>query len=464
MNLKAYLDLYEVLQHDRSTREERRNFGLSSPELSKQPLQQLLKWASEKRVTLKKPLLSETLSSYLYGITLTLSVFAFILGLLSGVGLLSYNGHEPVNVIYFMAMVIFVPLFTMLLALFSMLRANSAQSILVHISPAYWMERMVSLLPNKLETQLKGSLSDLKVSPLVLNWLVIKRSQMIALSFSLGLLLALLGVVATRDIAFAWSTTLSVSPESFHSFLNTLAFAWRDFFPWAVPSVELVEQSQYYRLGEKLADEMISNASFLGEWWKFLLFATLFYALVLRLFVYALSVFGLKRAIARSFLTLEGAQALLHDMNEPLISTRASTHEKNFNSGEVDYPRTVDRFDRSYDAVLGWAIDRQALTVINETTEVISPALYEAGGANTLEEDRSIIEHCHGEVLLYVKAWEPPTMDFMDFLEMLLQKTDKVLIAPMGTQSRQYQSKEKDLNVWARKLFGLNSPKVWLKV
>lgn len=464
MNLNDYLDLYELLQDDSASRHEKRAFGLKYAALKEKPETQLLKWTEEHKILLKRPLLSETISAYLYGITLTLVLLAFFLGLFSGIGLLSYSGHEPVNIIYFMAMVIFLPLLTISLTLFSMFRANQTHSMLIHISPAFWMERIVSLLPNKMEKALKGQISELKISPLIVNWLVIKRSQLLALVFSLGLFVALLAMVATRDIAFSWSTTLSVSPESFQHFLHTLSFAWRDLFPWAVPSLELVEQSQYYRLGEKLGDEMIHNASLLGEWWKFLAFATLFYAIILRFMIYLISCVALNKAIKRSFFTLDGSTKLLNDMNEPIISTSAKENENNFSSNTVAYTQIVNTFDSSYDNVLGWAIDKNKLVLLNENKQVLSPSVYEVGGANSLEVDSEIIHKCHGEVLLYVKAWEPPTMDFIDFLELLVAQVDKVIVAPVGTQNDSYHAQEKALNVWARKLFLLNSDKVWIKI
>ena len=464
MNLKSYLDLYEVLQSDNTSRDEKRTFGLSHTELKNRPAEQLLKWTELSKQKLKRPLLSDTLTSYLYGITLVLTVITFFIGLFSGVGLLSYSGHEPVNVIYFMAMVILFPLFTMILALISMLRANSTHSMLIHISPAFWMEKILSFFPNRLENSLKENMSELKLNPLIVNWLVIKRAQMLALAFSMGLLFALLGMVSTRDIAFAWSTTLSVTPEAFHHLLQTLSFAWKDLFPWAVPSVELIEQSQYYRLGEKLGDEMISNASLLGEWWKFLAFATLFYAVILRFFMLLLSSAGLKKAIHRSFLTLDGSQKLLNDMNEPIITTSAKEIESDFSSKNIEYTQVVRTFDASYDVVLGWAMDREKLMPLNDSMHVLSPSLFEVGGGNTLLEDNEIINKCQGEVLLYVKAWEPPTMDFVDFLEMLLQKIDKVIVAPVGTPAKAYLAKESEVNVWARKLFMIKSEKIWLKV
>ena len=324
MHLKSYLNLYVLLQTDTSSKEERRAFGLTHILDKNKPVDQLLSWVESHQGRLKKPILSETLLSYLYTVTLTLIVIASVVGILSGIALLSYNGQEPVNIVYYMAMVIFLPLLTMILALFSMVRIKSAQSVLVHISPSYWMEKILKLFPG----QTLKDLDTLKINPLLSNWIVIKRAQGIALFFSLGLLVSLLVVVITKDIAFAWSTTLQITPESFHSFVNTVAFPWRDWFPTAVPSLELIEQSQYFRLGDKLNEEMIANASKLGEWWKFLTFSTLFYAIILRFLMLLITSFGLRYALKRSFLTLEGVSTLLHDMNEPIISTHATTAEK----------------------------------------------------------------------------------------------------------------------------------------
>ena len=459
MNIKSYINLYELLQEKKSTREENRAFGLEYEKIKSEPVKQLAAWTEKHISILRKPLLSDTFSTYLYGMTLTLVIIAFFLGFFSGVGLLSYSGHEPVNVIYFMAMVVLLPLFTMTLTLLSMFRAHASQSLLVHISPAFWMEKMLRFLPKNIQS----SLQDLKISPLLGNWLIIKRSQLLALVFSLGLLVALLGMVITKDIAFAWSTTLQVSPIDFHGLLYTLAFAWRDLFPWAVPSVELIEQSQYFRLGEKLDTQMIQNASKLGEWWKFLVFATLFYAILLRFGMWLLSLFGFQKALKRSFLSLEGAGTLLREMNEPIITTSVPKEGKDYVSGNRHYMQEVEELDSSYDRTLGWAMSNEELVVLNDAMQVITPKIFEVGGTNSLEEDSEIISKSQGEVLFYVKSWEPPTMDFVDFLEDLTRVADKIILTPVGTVEDKYLPKTKELEMWGRKLQTLNSEKVWLK-
>jgi hypothetical protein len=209
---------------------------------------------------------------------------------------------------------------------------------------------------------------------------------------------------------------------------------------------------------------MIQNASKLGEWWKFLVFATLFYAIVLRFIVYLLSRLGLNMAIKRSFLTLDGAKRLLKDMNEPIISTHASKNEQKFIQKNSAYDQKITVLDASYDSVQGWAIPKENLSVIADSMKVISPKFFETGGGNTLDEDMEIIHHSQGEVLLYVKSWEPPTMDFIDYLEALVKRVDKVIVCPVGTEKDAYETDTREVNVWARKLSTLNSEKVWLKI
>jgi len=459
MDLKSYINLYALLAMDKSTVEEHRAFGLAQATLKHKPIELLVTWTKEHVHKLSLPLMSEKIATYLYGVTFTLVVVALFLGILSGVTLLRYNGHEPVNVVYFMAMVIFVPLLTMTMALFSMFRSNTTQSVLLHLSPAYWMEKIIKFLP----IGLQKILEDFKMNPLLGNWIVIRRSQLIALFFSIGLLLALMAVVTTKDIAFAWSTTLQLSAEGFHGFLSSLSLPWRGWMPDAVPSLELIEQSQYFRLGDKLSEEMITHASKLGEWWKFLAMSTLFYAVFLRVLMYLLASLGLKKALEKSFLSLAGVTRLLREMHEPIISTSATMKEAEFITFADMAVPTVDTLENQYDSVQGWAIPIENLLVINDAMQIKTSKIYEVGGSNSIAEDTIVIQKSSAEVLLYVKAWEPPTMDFMDYIEELLPKVDKLILYPIGTQEDDYIPKARFVDIWARKISPLKEVKIWLK-
>jgi len=279
----------------------------------------------------------------------------------------------------------------------------------------------------------------------------------------LGLFLSLLGVVVTKDIAFSWSTTLHITPETFYDFLHTLALPWRDIAPSAVPSLELIEQSQYFRLGDKLNEEMIAHASQLGEWWKFLAFSTLFYAIFLRTLMLILASFGYSSAVKQSLLTLKGTTKLLREINEPIISTHSKKKEKAFISDDASYSQIVNTLDASYDGIQGWAIPQNELFVLGDSMDIISPEHFEVGGSNSFEEDSEIISKSHGEVLLFVKAWEPPTMDFVDYLTDLTEKVDKVIVVPIGTVENHYETTFKETDVWENKLSTQGDEKVWLK-
>ena len=428
--------------------------------------------------------------------TFILVLITFVLGLFSGFTLLSYHGHEPVNIIYFMTIVVFFPLFTMMLTLFGMFRANATSSVLMHLSPAFWMEKILEFFPFKN----KINFDTIKLSPLLSNWILIKRSQFITLFFSLGLLFALLSMVVTKDIAFAWSTTLHISAQEFQSFLHFLSLPWGSFFPSAVPSLELIEQSQYFRLGDKLSHEMIANASALGEWWKFLACATIFYAIFLRYLMYVLASFGLTKAIERSLLSLKGAKKLLRQMNEPIISTHSNKQSvdvvpvkiarksptKELREENLESPKEQEQEEEkeqelitetlkelekleevskkiSYKNIQGWAMRPEQILLLSDSFEVTSKEYFEVGGSRSFEEDAEVISKSKGEVLLFVKAWEPPTMDFVDYLEDLSQKVQKITLLPVGTTENNYQSREQYVDVWEDKLTLIENEKVWLQ-
>ena len=155
---------------------------------------------------------------------------------------------------------------------------------------------------------------------------------------------------------------------------------------------------------------------------------------------------------------------LLRDMNEPIISTSTQGVEDAnyvFKEGTL---QTLQKLDTSYDIVQGWAMSNEYLIVLNDSMQVVTPRVYDVGGTNTLDEDLEIIHKSKGEVLFYVKAWEPPTMDFMDYLETLLEVVDKVVIVPIGMPEENYVAPAKLIKVWTKKLSILNHKKVWIKL
>ena len=445
MDLKVYFDLYQLLKEYRERQADSRDFGLEHSHLKSQPLAQLKAWVTEHQERLSSPRLSETWSAYLYTVGFILVMLALFLGFATGLGLLQYNGDAPVNLIYFLFVAVLFPLFTMSLSLIAMWRASYKENVWVHLSPSFWMEKILRRFSKEPLT------TAIPLEPTLLNWMVIQRSQHLALAFSLGLLLALLVTVATQDVAFAWSTTLQVSIPQFTSFIEMLSLPWSPWFDGASPSVALIEQSHYFRLGGTLSQEMLQHRASLGEWWKFLALATFFYAIVLRLFFSLLAKRGVQRALERVTLQLEGVEVLLEQMNTPLVTTIAPTQESIF----VPILKKSSIEDNTLlhaHVVQGWGFSLQELRLMCDTLAVKATQLYEVGGNNTLEEDEAIVEQSTGDILLFVKAWEPPTMDCIDFIEALSLQVKQVEIIPMGTLEEGYVTTTEKREIWERKL------------
>ena len=456
MTLAHYIDLVQLLPEHSSTHSDNRSLGLEHA--NARPIEQIEAWREKKVLILDPPRWSDVFSQYHYWVGLIGGLVAFVAGLLSGMTLLSYSGKAPVNVVYFLALAVGVPLVTMGFTLISMARAGQTHNALVHLSPASWMEKILSFFPSSR----RETLADLRLNPRLTNWLVIERAQMMAWWFALGLLIALLGVVVTQDIAFAWSTTLSVTPEQFHRLVTWIAAPWSHWLPSAVPSVELIEQSQFFRLGGKLDSAMIHHAAQLGQWWKFLAMATLVYALGLRTLVWIAARIGLHRSVKEAVLTLEGVPVLLEQMNTPVVETTAQQPEPAFVQDSDSYGRRISELESSYDAVLGWAMDAETIRVILDTLQVETPLIADPGGNCTLAEDATIVADASGEVLLLVKSWEPPTMDWVDFLRDLAVAVGRVTVAPAGTAEEGYRATPRDVAVWSRKLRRIDPEKVVL--
>jgi hypothetical protein len=227
-------------------------------------------------------------------------------------------------------------------------------------------------------------------------------------------------VIAT-DIAFGWSTTLQISAESFHSFLSHIGILWRDIFPSAIPSKELVEMSHYFRLGERLDISMVHNADKLGAWWKFLAMTTIVYAIGLRFLFWLFSNDILQQQLEREFLSLEGVKGILREFQTPFVSTQAPKAEKHLKIEEKRKDKTISIDEKLYESILGWNFSAEEIVLANDSKGIKALTIWAVGGSNTYAQDLQIIKNMSGIIFLYVKSWEPPTMDFIDLLEMLIE-------------------------------------------
>ncbi|MCG8428680.1 MAG: DUF2868 domain-containing protein, partial [Chromatiales bacterium] len=188
-----------------------------------------------------------------------LSIGALVLGFSLIAGLVEFLTFERINLLWFMLIAILLPFAWWLAALFF----SSAQ-----VPFPLW-----TLIEQRLP---QGNFRAL-LKPLMKST-VLALGQQLSLLFTIGMLLAFLLYLSVTDLAFGWSSTLDLTSAWIHRITSILAWPWQQLWPAASPSLELIEQTHYYRAAPAAAEQ----PALLGQWWPFLLMCLLTYVLLPR--------------------------------------------------------------------------------------------------------------------------------------------------------------------------------------
>jgi hypothetical protein len=305
----------------------------------------------------------------------------------------------------------------------------------------------------------------------VARWLFSFWSQLFALSFNIGALLCAFFLVTSSDLAFVWSTTLTISDQAFHQLLSTLSAPWRNLLPDAVPTLDLVSTSRYYRLEEgsltgTAAIPQLSVA--LGQWWRFLLAALVCYGLLPRLFTLTFSWYRLHFQMRKALCNLPGAAELLARMNSPLVSTSAAQPEQALQMAPADSSTQSAVANQAIQGpVVDWSgacNDRQAVQSALAAVNVQAQEFLSAGGKQSPQQDSELINSlCRNKteaIGIVVKAWEPPMLDIVDFLAALRQQCKartSLIVLLWGGESAVSPT---DMDTWQRTLAQLSDPQL----
>ena len=110
-----------------------------------------------------------------------------------------------------------------------------------------------------------GSIQQRRELAALLLWPAFILVQMGGIGFNLGVLGATLSKVVFSDMAFAWQSTLQLSPELVAELVRWIALPWSWIVPQAYPSLEQIQGSQMV-LKEGVAHLATAN---LVAWWPF---------------------------------------------------------------------------------------------------------------------------------------------------------------------------------------------------
>ena len=387
----------------------------------------------------------------------------FILGLVTGVGLsslvLQYDGSQPINIIAAWLVLVGLPFTLMCLWLLTLLPFKfPLVSLLSEVLQRALFQPVSQWLLHRLnKPQMTSHQNALGFTPS--RRLLFAMSNVLMQWFALGVGLGALGgalyLLASSDLAFAWSTSFGIEATRLHTITTKLAAPFAAFFEIAVPSLELVENSQYFRLEEAADRQFTQNnaANQLTQWWPFLIASIGFYTVLPRIFTLLIAYYQLKRSLYSELRALPDYAGLIARMNAPLVTTTGQNIESN---KRIDTPEPAPEAVRF--SLVAPLVNWGAIEI---TPEQLEPGLeniglsaqghFSAGGRNSRQQDREVINQLQAaraeSVLILVKAWEPPLLEFRDWLVQLRGViSGSIIVLLVDPDNRQPQ--EADLSMW----------------
>jgi hypothetical protein len=404
----------------------------------------------------------------------------FGIGVAAGVGVAGaafhYDGTRPINVVALLAALVVVQLTLLALSLLLLptrLRGLRAiQDLLESINPGAFaaaLFRRVSGAPRDVAQIFGWHPARATASGRFAKWQILAWAQTAAVGFNVAAIATAFALIAFTDLAFGWSTTLTVDPHRVHQIAAAIAWPWHAIAPSAVPDLALVERSQFFRLDGTRAFDVGASRELAG-WWSFTVLAVATYGLLPRIAFRALCI-GRLRAATRALL-LEDARvtALLDRMTAPAVETAAGEPEDARPAGPLPENVPHDALVGSARAVVwGGSIDpAQADTNARRRLGIGVSAVVEAGGGRTLADDRAALDAIRsgsGPVVVFTRAWEPPMLEFGDFIAALREcvgRDASIVVSPIAAADGEIDETQRQ--TWARAVGRVADPRVYLEV
>jgi hypothetical protein len=294
------------------------------------------------------------------------------------------------------------------------------------------------------------------------RWGWLAQSQVFAVAFHLGAIAMALSLVAFTDLAFAWSTTLRFDAAAWLQLTHAIAAPWASWLPEAVPSAALVEASQYFRASEG------HDPGGSAPWWPFLLACMVGYGLLPRVLLLGFARLRFAAAVRHAFERVPGIAALRDRLDNALVETAAEDPEVGARVPAGSSTRneaTLAEGLRCH-AIVWAALPVEASEIGSQLgVELVSQA---AAGGESLSADavvlRALAESAGDDpILVLVKAWEPPVLEFLDFLGELRQALGDdrgVVVVPLAVADagRLARPRPADAEQWQRGVERMGDP------
>lgn len=413
------------------------------------------------------------------------------LGLLLGWGaarvVYYYDGSRPVNVVEVLA--VFVALQWLLLVATGIAAASGFagwRGALVPLSPGRWQAGIARLLPQSqreaLALVLGRSRAHRRVFSRVQKWVVLLGSQSFAVAFHLGALFSACTLVLFTDLAFGWSTTLRVDSAELHRLTQLISTPWARLSAEAVPSLSLIEATRYFRLGGGVLPNSphapALDPAALGGWWPFCVACMVTYGLLPRIASWTIARRRLTVAVSEAFDRLPGVAELHDRLDHPLVETAADGPEQAGQAAEAPEGAAMGAPSARRCLVVNWcgvALEDAALAgEVERALALPVSGVLQAGGGPSLDPDREVLRAvavagggAEQAVVVAVRSWEPPILEFIDFAAQLrtaLGDGAGIVVAPVSIDGHGCLEAASPVHVaqWRRRLAAVGDP--WLSV
>jgi hypothetical protein len=405
-------------------------------------------------------------------ITAAIAVVGGLLGFTVALAAFAYDGSQPVNVVRLLALLVGVQLvllvFTLLLLPGRVPGFRHVQDLLTTLSPGAWAAGVFSKLAHAPPEIVR--VFDLQApraaAARFAKWQMLYWSQTAAVAFNVVALVTALMLVTFSDLAFGWSTTLEADPADVTRIVRQIAAPWAVLAPAAVPSAELVEQSQFFRLEGAAAP---GSPSALGAWWPFTMLAIVTYGLLPRLVLLGFAAARLRAANKRLLLDHPAVTALLDRMASPEIETAAAEHDPTPTDDVGLLPAAQRPITGSARALIweGSLPADSARVYARRHLGLDLTSVIEAGTGEHAD-DRTALERLASDaaqtLIVFTPAWEPPLLELLDFLTELRRRIGaavSIIVAPVPDGPRAVSDVERA--TWTRAVGRLADPKLYVE-
>ncbi len=317
------------------------------------------------------------------------------------------------------------------------------------------------------------------------KWAILRWSQLFALSFQLTAVAGCLVLVVFTDLAFGWSTTLTTGDaagdaQRLHGITSAMALPWSWAWGEAQPSLALIGESRYFRAAATTLSP--GDAARLGGWWQFVVLTMVCYGILPRVLTVAWAQGRLRSAARAAVAASPGISVVMRRLHRWRVETEAVEPEHGQGMQVENVPNVASTHSVLGEdsdhirVVINWSevpIERDALQTIFPQAK-----LHAAGGAMSVAEELQLARklgesqrEADATILIVVKGWEPPLMEFVDFVTSLrgaLAKSPSttlvVLPVGLGDEVGLPAATLAQVELWRKKLVGVSDARLRVAV